>query len=174
MPSNSPLCVLRIPSCVCPLYTLLCVPSLCVSSIYPPVCALYIPSCMCLPCVCPLYTLLCVPSLCVSSIYPPVCVLSIPSCVCLPCVCPLYTPPVCALYIPSCVCLPCVCPLYTPLCVQVALPSLDEPHMIQMSTPVKRKKRRISVSQVGRLSIIPKLDKSFSFFPEDDFVVSDI
>ena len=44
--------------------------------------------------------------------------------------------------------------------------------MIQMSTPVKRKKRRISATQVDRLSIIPKFDKSFTFFPDDDFTVS--
>ena len=41
---------------------------------------------------------------------------------------------------------------------------------MQMSTPVKKKKRRISVNPVDRLSIIPKFDKSF--YPDDDFTVS--
>ena len=40
-----------------------------------------------------------------------------------------------------------------------------------MSTPVKRKKRRISASQVDRFSIIPRLEKSFSYPDDDDFVV---
>ena len=56
--------------------------------------------------------------------------------------------------------------------VQVNLPAVEDVHMIQMSTPVKRKKRRISATQVDRLSIIPKFDKSFTFFPDDDFTVS--
>lgn len=55
--------------------------------------------------------------------------------------------------------------------MQVVLPAAEDASTIQMSTPVKRKKRRISASQVGRLSIIPKLDKSFTF-TEDDFLVS--
>ena len=49
--------------------------------------------------------------------------------------------------------------------------SLHSPEGVQMSTPVKRKKRRISASQVDRLSIIPRLEKSFSYPDDDDFVV---
>ena len=61
----------------------------------------------------------------------------------------------------------------TPHPVQVNLPTPEVADKIQMSTPVKRKKRRISASQVDRFSIIPKFEKSFTFFPEDnDFTVS--
>ena len=43
-----------------------------------------------------------------------------------------------------------------------------------MSTPIKKKKRRISAtSQPGRLSIIPKFERSF-IFPDDDFQVKSV
>jgi hypothetical protein len=54
---------------------------------------------------------------------------------------------------------------------QVSLPGVED-EVPQMSTPVRKKRRRISApSQIARLSIIPKFEKSFAF-PDDDFVVS--
>lgn len=55
--------------------------------------------------------------------------------------------------------------------VQVELPS-EEDTFIQISTPKGKKRRRISSTKIEqRLSIIPKLDKSFVQKDEEDFEV---
>lgn len=58
---------------------------------------------------------------------------------------------------------------------QVELPEVDET-FVQISTPVGRKRRRISGNterNIARLSIIP-LDRSFIIADEDDFEVNNI
>lgn len=56
--------------------------------------------------------------------------------------------------------------------VQVELPSKEDT-FIQISTPKGKKRRRISSTVIEqRLSIIPKLDKSFVQKDEEDFEVS--
>ena len=61
--------------------------------------------------------------------------------------------------------------MYILLPLQVELPAEDE-SFIQISTPLSKKRRRISGNRLERLSIIPRLDKSFTFAEEEDFEVS--
>lgn len=65
----------------------------------------------------------------------------------------------------------CMCTPYVWALVQVELPSKEDT-FIQISTPKGKKRRRISSTVIEqRLSIIPRLDRSFVQKDEEDFEV---